>query len=128
MALAMWTSALVLPYQWRVIGHNWEDPNARLRALVSRLESEGFQRVAGSYWVVLPITYVSDGRIPSAVTSSLPERYPELQRLVESSDPMTVPYVFEPWTDDPSALMMPSTSYTREEFSGYVLYLPKEVG
>ena len=123
--VAVWVAVLVLPYQWRIIGHHRVDPNAKSAALLSFLETNNVGYVAGSYWAILPITYVTDARIPSAVTAGFPIRYPLYQRLVEAADPSQVPFVFQPSDDDPGSLRLLPGRYEGVEVGGFIVYLPK---
>ncbi len=125
-AVALWVAVLVVPYQWRIIGHHRvADPNASQAALIDFLDTNRIDYVAGSYWVVLPVTYFTNARIPSAVTPGFPIRYPHYQRIVEAADPSQVAFVFQPSDENPGALLQPPGGYDRVEVAGFIVYLPK---
>ncbi len=124
--VAAWVGVLVLPYQWRIIGHQRvDDPNAAMAQLVDYLESNDIHNVAGSYWAVIPVTYFTDARIPSAVTAGFPIRYPHYQRIVEAADPAEVAFVFQSTDENPGALRQPPGGYERVEVAGFIVYMPK---
>jgi hypothetical protein len=80
--------------------------------------------VAGSYWRVLTIEYASDRRIIGAVTPPFPIRFPERQRIVESSPAVDVAFVFPLGAEDESKLWMPPDAYERVVVGDTVVYLP----
>lgn len=123
--IAAWVGLLVVPYQQRNIGRHFGDPNAPTSGLIDFLDANEVRYIAGSYWAVLPVTYMSDTRIPSAVTSGYPIRYPHYQRLVEAAPAANVAFVFLSYDENPGALLQPVGDYDRVEVAGFIVYLPK---
>lgn len=121
-----WVGALSLPLLRHDLGLDLGDPNAATAELIDVLEERGVNRVAGYYWLVLPIEYQSDRQIRSAVAGfPFLVRVPTSQRLVEQSPPETVGFVFDPTSDNPALLRMPVDSYERIKIAGAILYVPR---
>jgi hypothetical protein len=119
-----WGAVFVWPHTSGVVADRSTDPNAALFDLVDFLDSEGIDRVAGSYWRVLTVEYGSDRRIIGAVSPPDPVRFPDRQRLVEGTDPDRVAFVFPISADDPSKLWEPDGGYERLVVGDTVVYLP----
>lgn len=115
---------LLAPFQWRVITDDFLDPNAGTTALVQRLDDAGIDKLGGSYWVVLPVTYVTDARIRSAVPPTFPIRYPSYQAAVETAPPAEVAFAFQYDDINPNMLRFPIEQYERVDLPGVVLFLP----
>jgi hypothetical protein len=126
-ALAAWCGVLLAPYQLKVVGTKLGDPNAGMSAVVARLRAAEVTKVSADYWTAIPITYLTDAEIPTAVVG-FPIRYPHYQQIVESSDPREVAFVYSPGLDLPFSLRMPVDQYAREVVAGYTLYLPLDPG
>jgi hypothetical protein len=120
----IWISLYVRPLLDELRPTRIDDPNAVTTTIVDRLEQSDVRFVAGSYWVVLPVEYVTDRAIQGAVTAPYPVRFPERQRLVQAQDPYDVVFIFAVWDDTPARLWLPAESYAREEVYGAVLYFP----
>ena len=125
--IGLWLVGLVGPSMWRITGVTWGNGNADYGAVVDRLDRAGIAHVAGNYWAVLPITYVTNGRIPSAVSAPDPIRYPLYQRATQAMPPNKVGFVFRNWNENPAVLYLKPDCYDREAVGQLVLYLPKAV-
>jgi hypothetical protein len=120
-----WVLLCAVPFTNAEAGRDLGDPNAQTQALIDAIEREGFDRLAGYYWAILPIEYQSDGRIRVAVAGNPPKvRLPETQRLVESTSPDRLAYLFLPGPIDPTWVKLPVEQYRQVEVAGFVLYLP----
>jgi hypothetical protein len=126
-AAALWL-VLSIPYLDSVVGPAVPDPNASINALVTYLDEEGFDRIAGSYWVIQRVEYMTDGRIPGAATPPHPVRSPRFQEIVESSPPEEVAHVFTPDDEWVASLPLPIEAYRREIVDGFVVYVPLTEG
>ncbi|HAN35170.1 MAG TPA: hypothetical protein DCQ52_06880, partial [Acidimicrobiaceae bacterium] len=94
-------------------------------AVINRLDEVGIDRVAGAYWLVLPIEYRSDQAIRTAVAGNpYVIRFPLSQRLVEQTPPEQVAFLFAPGTPDPVWFYLPVDEYRQEDLGGVILYLP----
>jgi len=127
-AVAMFVGVLWLvfsiPYLDRVVGAAVSDPNASINALVTYLDEEGFDRIAGSYWVIQSVEYMTDGRIPGAAASPWPIRSPRFQEIVESSPPKDVAHVFTSDDEWVWTLPLPIEAYQRRIVDGFIVYVP----
>ncbi len=123
-AVAVWGAVLMWPHLDRAVAWRTGDANAELYELVDRLDGEGIDRVAGSYWRVLTIEYASDRRIIGAVTPPFPIRFPERQRTVESSPAVEVAFVFPLGAEDEGRLWLAPDAYERVVVGDTVIYLP----
>jgi hypothetical protein len=123
--LAVWVAVTVVPFLGHEGGTDRVDANAGVRRIVERLEEVGIDRLAGSYWWVLPIEYASDREIRTAVAGHpFVVRFPESQRLVEQSPADEVAFVFDPGSELTALLRLPAEDYRRERAGGAILYLP----
>lgn len=123
--VVVWGAVYVWPHTADVAADRPTDPNGPLFELVDYLDSEGIDRVAGSYWRVLTVEFASDRRIIGAVSAPDPVRFPDRQRAVEATSPDDVAFVFPPWAEDPGALWQPSGGYERVVVGDTVVYLPQ---
>ncbi len=124
-ALGMATAALLLaPYQWQVITDDFVDANAGTTAIVQRLEAAGIDKLGGSYWVVLPVGYVTEARVKTAVPPTFPIRYPNYQTAVDSAPAGDVAFAFQYDDINPNMLRFPIEQYERVDLPGVVLFLP----
>jgi hypothetical protein len=122
---AAWVLVCSVPFLVAEAGGDLGDPNARTQQLIDAIEAEGFDRVAGNYFAVLPIEYVSDARIRVAIAGNpYIIRLPQTQRLVESTPPARLAYVFAPGPIDPSWVKLPVDQYRQIPVAGYTLYIP----
>ncbi len=122
--VGMWLIGLVVPSIDRMVGRTWDDPNGDYYSVLYSVQDAGMRAIAGNYWAVLPITYVSDGEMPSAVVAPDPVRYPEYQRRAERTPPLLVAFVFWSWNENPTVLTLPLSCYERQIHGGLVAYLP----
>lgn len=123
---AVWVAVLFLPWWWEATGGSFDDPNDDYAAVLEVFEDEGIEYVAGAYWRVLDLEYLSDRAVRAAVIGHPPViRFPATQRLVESQSPADVAFVFELWADDDFRLFGPIESYERRVIRDMVVYLPR---
>lgn len=124
-AVCAWIGVLLVPFLVQESGIEVINPNGGVLAVVDHLEDRDIDRVIGYYWWVLPIEFLSDQRIRSA-TSVNPDvvTLPDTQRLVESSDPEDVAFVFWRMEEDTGRLMMPIDRYERTDFGEVIVYVP----
>jgi hypothetical protein len=125
--VGLWTAVLVAPPLLRFTGDDWGNPNRDFGTIVDRLNAAGIDHIAGNYWAVLPITYMTNGRIPSAVTRPDPVRYPHYQQATEQSPPSIVGFVFRSVNEDPTVLYLEERCYARTIVGEFVVYLPNGV-
>lgn len=124
-ALAAWVAVTLVPFLGHEAGTRRVDANAGVREIVERLDEVGVDRLAGSYWWVLPVEYASNRTIRTAVAGHpFVVRFPGSQRLVEQSPPDRVAFVFEPGFELTAVLRLPVEAYRREQVGGAILYLP----
>ena len=126
--VGVWAAVLVWPHTNRVVGDERIDANAATFELVEFLQDRGVERIAGSYWRVLDVEYLTDREIQGAVTWPYPVRFPERQRTVEASDPATVAFVFARWDEDTGQLWMPPERYARVVVGDSIVYVPAASG
>jgi hypothetical protein len=123
--VAAWVLLLALPFLHKEAGTDLGDPNEQTQALIDAIEAEGFDRVAGNYFAVLPIEYVSDARIRVAVAGNpFVIRLPHTQALVDATPADRLAYVFAPGPIGPTWVKLPVEQYRQVPVAGYVLYLP----
>jgi hypothetical protein len=126
--LALWVGVTSVAFLHRQHGLESARPNAWQERTIARLHELGIDRVAGNYWLVLPLEYRSDRSIRTAVAGPYPVRFPESQRLVQSAPPEEVAFVFTPGELDPSLFYLPIDSYRREDLGDIILYVPLALG
>lgn len=123
--VVVWVAIASIPFLRHDLGADLRDPNAATAAIIDELSARGVDRIAGYYWLVLPIEYQSDREIRSAVAGHpFIVRVPSSQRLVEQTPAERVAFVFDPGTDNPLVLWMPVESYERVEVAGAIMYVP----
>lgn len=128
-AAALVVGAVVLvPHQREVVGDTVDDPNAGTAAVVQQLDEAGIEFLDGSYWVTLPVSYVTDARIATAVVEGFPVRYPHLQERVDAAPATEVAFAFQYDDVNPNALRLPMEQYERVDLPGVVLFLPPGAG
>jgi hypothetical protein len=122
---AVWFVVCSVPFVHAEAGRSLGDPNRQTQVLIDAIEREGFDRVAGHYWAVLPIEYQSGGRIRVAVAGKpYVVRLADTQRLVDETPAERLAYVFPPGSIDPTWVKLPVEQYRQEDVAGYVLYFP----
>ena len=124
--LVGWCGSLVVPWLLDNQGPRRGDPNTDARAIVEVLQSRGFDSVAGSFWWVLPIEYLSDRDIRGAVVGEpFTVRVIDSQRRVEAEPGTEVPYVFAVGDEQIGVLPLPGDAYERQKIGDAVVYLPR---
>ena len=122
---ALWVAVTTVPFMQRQQAFDRVHANAWQDAVINRLDEVGIDRVAGAYWLVLPIEYRSDQAIRTAVAGNpYVIRFPLSQRLVEQTPPEQVAFLFAPGTPDPVWFYLPVDEYRQEDLGGVILYLP----
>lgn len=125
-AIGLWVAVLIVPWSASNVGSRVADPDRNVRRVVERLDEAGFDRLAGNFWWVLPVEYVSDRRIRTAVAGNpYVVRLPDSQALVQASDPSDVAFVFASGDEQVERLLLPRGQYERHEIGRAVLYLPR---
>ncbi len=120
----VWVAGFILPTLSPLIDDTDGNPNARLEAIVDRLDEAGIDRIYGSYWAVLPVEFAGDRRIVGGVFPFWPIRFPERQRTVEATPIDEIAILFITTDEDPARLPMPVENYERSVFGEFVLYVP----
>lgn len=126
--VVLWVAVLVWPHTSRYVLTERVDPDQPLTELVEFLEANGVDRIAGSYWRVLLVEYVTDREIVGAVFHPFPVRFPERQRIVEATPPTDVTFVLAIEADTPEVLWLPVDRYERQVVGRSVVYLPLSDG
>lgn len=124
--VALAVGVLTVPMLVKGAGTHLADPNARFHDFADRIEAAGFDKVAGSYWLVHSVEIAADGRL--TVRSIGPTRYlrfPDSDRTVKRAPDREVVFLFTPQEDDPARLRLPLSEYVRVVRPGGVLYLPR---
>lgn len=123
------------------------DPNATSRRIIELLDEAGVDLLLGNYWFTLPVEYLSDSRIATAVAGhpwgalfewqpGIPwgVRLPVTQAEVTASDIERRAYVFQngdPFLSEDASLEvlpMPAEAYVRHDLPGARLYIPGQGG
>lgn len=126
LALAAWVGVFAVPFLVSDTGTDWRDPNAAFRDIASFLEAKDIDRLSGFYWYVFPIELVTDRRIRVSVAGNpYVVLLPNTQRLVESTPPEQVAFLFSLADEDTAQLRMPADQYDRTVLGGIVLYTPR---
>lgn len=128
--VGVWMLAFVVPDARPIFSTTARTPNADNEALVALLDDAGIAYVYGSYWRVLPIDFLADRRVTSAVLPPLPARFDERQATVLTAPPERVAWVLEPADDRPEnvsglAPWLGADAYRRSEIGSTVVYLPR---
>lgn len=122
---AAWVMVTTLPFLDRQHTALDDDPNAWQERVITRLEELGINRLAGTFWFVLPIEYRSDRAIRVAIAGNpYVIRFPDSQRLVQATPPDEVAFLFPPGEHDPGWFYLPVDAYEREDLGGMILYIP----
>jgi hypothetical protein len=138
-------TALTVPWlvsEARPIG---ADPDATSRRIIELLDEADVDLLLGNYWFTLPVEYLSDSRIATAVAGhpwgalfdwqpGIPwgVRLPVTQAEVTSSEIERRAYVFQsgdPFLSEEASLEvlpMPVSAYVRHDLPGARLYVPGE--
>lgn len=124
--LAVWVGVFSVPWASREVGRELGDPNAHVQRVIDVLEAEGFDRVMGTYWWVLPVDLISDGRILTG-TSGAPDvvLLPRTQTLVEATPDERLAYVFAHDAYAPELLRLPEDRYEKRRVGGAIVLLPR---
>lgn len=123
--LVLWVAVTSLPFLREEDSFERADSNAWQLQVIDRLDELGIDRIAGAYWLVLPIEYRSDRAVRAAIAGNpYVIRFPESQRIVERTPDEQVAYVFGPGDQPPVWFRMPLDQYRTEEVAGVVLYIP----
>lgn len=94
-ALVVWMGVLTIPWLVVEAGTEFGDPNDRPTAIVELLRERGFDRVAGTYWEVVPVELISDQEIRAAISGHpFVILIPSTQRLVEATPSEDLAFVF----------------------------------
>jgi hypothetical protein len=121
-----WVGVLFVSWWFEATDARFDDPNDDFAAVLDVFDDEGIRYVAGTYWRVLNLEYLSDRSVRAAVIGHPPIiRFPATQRLVESQSPEDVAFVFELWADDDWRLFGPVDTYERRIVRDMVVYLPR---
>lgn len=125
-ALALWVLVFTVPWVSREAGRDLGDPNAHVQRVIDVLEDEGIDRVLGTYWWVLPIDLISNGRILTG-TVGHPDvvLLPRTQAQVLSTPDERLAYVFSPDAYAPELLRLPEDHYQRRRVAGAVVLIPR---
>lgn len=125
----LWCALLVVPWLSENQGPRRGDPNADARRVIGVIDDRGFDSVAGSFWWVLPIEYLSSREIRGAVAGDpFTVRVVDSQRLVEAAPNEVVPYVFAAGDEQTSVLPLSIDTYDRMVVGDAVVYLPRAEG
>jgi hypothetical protein len=124
--VVLWVAVFSVPLLVNDTGFDTDDPNAGFREAVDLLESKGINRLVGYYWWVLPVEFLSDQDIRTAITANPAiVLLPDTQRLVEGSPPEEVAFLFWNQEEDTSRLLMQLDRYDRVELRDVVVYIPR---
>jgi hypothetical protein len=124
-ALALWVLVFCLPWLGTEAGDDLGDPNEHVQRVVDVLDEAGMRYALGTYWWVLPIEVISDGRIRTG-TLGHPDvvLLPRTQRLVESVSEDELAYVFSPEAYAPELLPGGEDRYRMRRVAGAVVAIP----
>ena len=126
LVVVLWVAVFSVPLLVNDTGFDTDDPNAGFREAVDLLESKGINRLVGYYWWVLPVEFLSDQDIRTAITANPAiVLLPDTQRLVEGSPPEEVAFLFWNQEEDTSRLLMQLDRYDRVELRDVVVYIPR---
>jgi len=125
-ALALWVVVFTVPWVAQETGRDLGDPNAHVQRVIDVLEAEGIDRVLGTYWWVLPIDLISNGRILTG-TAGHPDvvLLPRTQALVLATPDDRLGYVFSPDAYAPELLRLPEDRYQRRRVAGALVLIPR---
>lgn len=125
----VWASVTIVPFMQRQQMFERAEPNAWIDRVINRLDEVGIDRVAGSYWMVLPLEYRSDQRIRTAIAGNpYVIRFPSSQRIVGRAPADEVAFLFPPGEQPPGWFYLPVDEYRQEDLGGVILYLPPAAG
>ena len=120
----VWLGALIGPTLRTLVDTTDGDPNATTQAILDRLEDVGITEIYGSYWSVLPVEFAAADEITAGVVARWPVRFPNRQRVVETTPPEEVAFLFQIADEDPALLWLPVAKYERDVIGDNVLYIP----
>lgn len=134
---AAWVAVPGMAWWSENAGPRVNDPNARLQAATTVISEAGVSHVAGNFWHVLPIEFLSDGDIHAAVAGHpwgayldwrphLPwaVMFPERQIEVAAQPDDAVAYVFEAGDEQVGVMRRPPADYERVAIGSTIVYLP----
>ena len=125
----LWVAITTVPFLHKVQGFDAVDANAWQDDVIARLDELGIDRIAGNYWLVLPIEYRSDRAIRTAIAGNPYKiRFPESQRIVLNTPADEVAFVFSQGEYDATWFYLPPDAYRLENVSGIALYVPLAAG
>ena len=121
----LWFGVLILP--WLIV--HLDRPTTRLNdgplKVMEELDERGITRLAGYFWTVLPVEFLSDQRIRVAVAGHPGViMLPNTQRLVEQSPAEDVALVFTSEPPEP-LLRLPRDRYETIEIDDLILLIPR---
>ena len=119
-----WVALFTVPWVTQQGGRDIGDPNAQITTVISILSDRGFDSVAGTYWLVFPLEYVSGQEIRVAVSGHpYVILLPDSQRLVQATPSDRLAFLFA--APAPEALLMyPVDQYELIRVGSLYLYLP----
>ena len=95
--------------------------------MVDVLNEESITRLSGHYWAVLPVEYLSDGEIRTAVSGDpFVIRLPESQQIAEAADPGRLAHIHPAGVDVAALLPLPVDRYRVAEVGALRLYIPSD--
>ncbi|MGA0311438.1 MAG: hypothetical protein ACO3N4_00065 [Ilumatobacteraceae bacterium] len=104
-----------------------DDPNGLADSVVVMLDEASITRLSGHYWAVLPVEYISDGEIRTAVSGDpFVVRLPESQQIAEASDPGRLAHIHPAGVDVTALLPLPVDRYRVAEVGTLRLYIPSD--
>jgi hypothetical protein len=125
-ALVVWIGLFTVPWVSREAGRELGDPNDHVQRVIDVLDAEGFDRVLGTYWWVLPVYLISGGRILTG-TLGAPDvvLLPRTQTRVDATPDDRLAYVFAPDAYAPELLRLPEDRYDKRRVAGAVVLFPR---
>jgi hypothetical protein len=121
---AVWLALVVVPYDRANAGTDPVHPNADLATVMRRIDESGLAQVAGSYWVMQQVDYLSRGRHAGPMMPGYPERFPESQQMHPGTRADQLGFVFITSDETTDYLLLRPDQYRREQYGDYVLYVP----
>lgn len=138
---------LCIPWLWVNARPMSSDPDVVSHEIIALLDDARVDTLLGNYWFTLPVEYLSDSRISTAVAGhpwgalfewqpGIPwgVRLPVTQAEVTSRDASRRAYVFQvgdpflPEADALEVLPLPIDSYVRHDLAGAMLFIPRQDG
>jgi len=122
--LTVWILAVVLPWSFKGVTYGVTNGSDHTERLIELVQTEGYDRLSGYYWSVLPVEYMSQQEIRVSVAGHpFTVLLPDTQRLVDATTPERLPLVF--LGDPPDALLrMPRQNYKQVALNDLIVFLP----